>query len=261
MSAISFKYSLSSINRESKKILQDISFHLQAGEVLGILGVNGAGKTTLLNSIIESPDELVELNCSGTDIRNFGAHKIAKLISHLGSADLSKPQIEVKEFLRFAFGKAPLDQSKVNSLLESIATWGLSDFQNSPTSQLSEGEFQRVLLATIFLQEADIYLLDEPERHLDPAGVEILERNCLEKAKAGKIVILASHDINLTLGISTRILGLTSEGHCSFNLSPEEIKNKKALDALYNVTFEYIYRQDGGLLVYRSASVPAGATD
>jgi iron complex transport system ATP-binding protein len=241
--------SIPSIIRAGRQILSDIEFTVNESSVMSILGKNGAGKTTLIRSILSGGGEdNISVKISGVDLSTCTSREIAQKVSHLGSSDFSKPDIRVKNFLLFSegirpAGEVPVDRSA--KLEEALLFWGISEYKDVKVSNLSQGEFQRVLLGTVFLQESDVYLLDEPETHLDPLGLCLLEKMCRKKRAENKIIIMASHDISFSVRVSDQILGLNMEGKKEFLLSPQEALEKGSLNTLFGVSFKYVLNQDG----------------
>lgn len=88
-------------------------------------------------------------------------------------------------------------------------------------------------------------MLDEPETHLDPLGLCILEKMCRRKRAEKKIIIMASHDISFSVRVSDQILGLNMEGKKDFLLSSKEALEKGSLTGLFGVAFSYVLNQDG----------------
>ncbi|HMO16464.1 MAG TPA: ABC transporter ATP-binding protein [Oligoflexia bacterium] len=249
--------------RGRKKVLGKIIFELLPGQIIGVVGVNGAGKTTLLDGMLESrgKNSQISLIYEGVNISSYGESKKAKIISHLGSSDLSKPRVSVDTFIRFALEKYRAVDCSLGEVEVAVEYWGLSAYRRSLVSELSEGEFQRVLLATAFLQEAKFYILDEPERHLDPVGTLMLEIIFSKKAALGKGVLFATHDINLALSVSTHLLGIDKNGEVVFYYPAARICEERLLDLLYGVSFDYINRTSGKFIVCRSESsisIPSG---
>lgn len=246
MSTENFTYKISSLNFGTRKILSNISFEVKPAEITSILGRNGAGKTSLLRSVLEQSElSSFDIKLNGEDLEKINVHKKAKLISHLGSSDFSKPDLSVGRFLEICaeISNSGDNRSLENNLHEDLKFWKIDTLYSSNLSQLSEGEFQRVLLLSVFRQEAKMYMFDEPERHLDPEGVLLFQKKCLDKKKEGKIILLVTHDILLSLVLSDNILGLSENGEMQFFLPKERCLNERRLDDLFNVSFK-VYKDE-----------------
>lgn len=259
-----FSVEIKSLTRGGKSILNDITFSVAHGTITAILGVNGAGKTSLIKAILSVIDKeksstennrAIKVMFGGNDLSILDSRAFTSIISHLGSSDLSKPLISVAQFLAFAFKDKISLESKDSCIKDSLNFWRLQEKVDCLVCNLSEGEFQRLLLATIFLQEAEIYLLDEPERHLDPEGLSLLEAMCVKKREEKKIVIFSSHDLISSFRVSDFILGLTSKGEQRMFLPVEDVSKSgieeggsKELDALYGVEFSFIKSPSGRMV-------------
>jgi len=259
-----FSVEIKSLTRGGKSILNDISFSVVQGTITSVLGVNGAGKTSLIKAILSVIDKekslkdnyrIIKVRLGNDDLSILDTNAFTSIISHLGSSDLSKPLITVAQFLPFAFKDELKSESKDSCIKETLKFWRLQDKEDSLVCNLSEGEFQRLLLATIFLQEAEIYLLDEPERHLDPEGLSLLEAMCVRKREEKKIVIFSSHDLIFSFRVSDFILGLSSDGEQRMFLPLESVSKSgieeggsKELDALYGVEFSFIKSPSGKMV-------------
>ncbi len=246
ISSENFSYKISSLNFGARKILSNISFELNPAEITSILGKNGAGKTSLLRTILEQNElSAFDIKLRGENLGKINVHRKAKLISHLGSSDFSKPDLSVGRFLEICaeISNSGDNRNLDNNLHEDLKFWKIESLYSSNLSQLSEGEFQRVLLLSVFRQEAKMYMFDEPERHLDPEGVLLFQKKCLEKKMEGKIILLVTHDILLSIVLSDNILGLSENGEKQFFLPKEICLNERRLDDLFNVSFK-VFRDE-----------------
>jgi ATP-binding cassette, subfamily F, member 3 len=214
-------------------ILDDVSFIVNAGERVGLIGPNGSGKTTLLRIIAgqEPPDRgAVSLRASigylPQGIALDGARTIAEHI-HAGIAGLDEARREVEALAArmaqsptpeviAAYGDASarleaLGGYEIDHRTEAILTGlGLDVSQDTPLSQLSGGQRTRVGLARVLVAEPNLLLLDEPTNHLDIAALEWLERFIANYAGAAVIV---SHDWAFLDATVSRILELDDKTH------------------------------------------------
>ena len=154
-------------------VLQDLSFQVQEGRSLAILGSNGSGKTTLLKTLCGILPYSGTLTLGGEEIKHLSRKKISSRIAMLGQ--LSSVYFSYTVYETVLLGRyihtnhilglpTPTDHKVVNEVLE---TTGLTDLAEKQISELSGGQLQRVYLARTLAQQTPILLLDEPTNHLD----------------------------------------------------------------------------------------------
>jgi zinc transport system ATP-binding protein len=189
-----------SVEAGGRKLVENVSFKLNAGELVALIGPNGAGKTTLLRAV------LGELRHSG-QIHVHG--KIGYVPQRL-SFDRSMP-MTVLEFLALSVQRRPIALGVAarvkTSVGEMLARVGGASLSNKPLGGLSGGELQRVLLAAALSNEPSLLLLDEPAAGVDIEGEaafnELIQREVREKQCAA---ILVSHDLSVVADITDRVL-------------------------------------------------------
>jgi ABC-2 type transport system ATP-binding protein len=200
----SLNVSLLNIHRVTKKYhkltaLDNISLHIERGEVLGLLGPNGAGKTTLIKLIagILFPTS-GQLEPTGTLWPSIG-YKPERLVfpNHL----------RVSHYLEMVATVCNIKPNDIeNTVLESLARVNLLASANKPIRTLSKGMRQRLGLAQALIGNPALLLLDEPSNGLDPAGqVEILHF-IEELREAGKTIVLSSHRLNEVTHVCTQLV-------------------------------------------------------
>jgi ABC-2 type transport system ATP-binding protein len=190
-----------------KKItaLDDVSFTLKKGEILGLIGPNGSGKSTLLKCILGflkpsrgSITLFQEKGCSNKSLSRIG---------YLHEKTSFYPECTPVEILTFYGGffsipKAQL-KKKAQELLEKV---GLSSCQERKIAGFSKGMMQRLGIAVSLINDSDLLLLDEPTSGLDPLGsIQIMEM-IRQLISEGKTLILSSHALFYVKKICTRLL-------------------------------------------------------
>ncbi len=194
-------------------VVQEMSFSVRAGEILGILGPNGCGKTTLLKALSGLLPASGEILLCQKPIKGLSRLEIAKkaaLVTQLSPVSFSYTVYETVEMGRYAHrsGLFPRTGERDRQIvLESLSRTGVSELRDRPVTTLSGGQLQRVFLARAFAQEPQIILLDEPTNHLDLGFqlslMEDLRAWVKEKERCAVGVL---HDINLALRFADRIL-------------------------------------------------------
>ena len=176
-----------------KEVLHGISFHVESGSALGLLGRNGAGKTTTIRILMD----VFKANSGHLqmDGRPFKAkeYKIGYLPEERGLYPKKTvgEQLIYLAMLRGLNAKEAKEQTK-----NWLARMGVSDYENRKLETLSKGNQQKVQLAQTLLCNPDIVILDEPFSGLDPVNAQILKDVIKEQIDAGKIVIFSSHQMS-----------------------------------------------------------------
>ena len=202
-----------SVSYKETLALKDISLVLQGPTITGILGPNGAGKSTLLKSMLGIiPHE------GHAFIDDKEMKKSLKKVAYVEQKvhiDYNFP-IKVKECVSLGlYPSIPLFHTlkanhwkKVDEALEIV---GLSDYADRQISQLSGGQFQRVLIARCLVQDADYILLDEPFVGIDSVSEEIIMNTLRDLKKAGKTVLIVHHDLGKVAHYFDQVLLLNKE--------------------------------------------------
>ncbi len=190
--------------------VNNISFQLKKGEILGFLGPNGAGKTTtiqmLLGTLLPTSGSI---NYLGTD---FAEHRITALkkIGHASGYDKLPARLTIVENLdvvgRIYNIAQPQRMQRIETLLKSFGLWQLRDRQ---TGTLSAGQATRVMLAKAFIGDPEIVLLDEPTASLDPDVAHEMRQFILSRRKErGTSILITSHNMAEVTELCDRVLVL-----------------------------------------------------
>lgn len=176
--------------------LSNISTTLDDGDLVAIVGPNGAGKSTLLKSIMQQ----ITIKSGSIDLGDLSLKNIAYL-PQSSQIDHTFP-ITVTEFVsagawqRTSFWRV-FSRHEQRLLKQALAKVDLEGMAERQISQLSGGQFQRMLFARMLLQNADILLLDEPFGGIDAQTTELLMRVIQECQQQGKTIIAVIHDLAL----------------------------------------------------------------
>lgn len=187
-----------SVSYKETLALKDISLVLHGPTITGIIAPNGAGKSTLLKGMLGIIPHQGQAFLDDKEVKK-SLHRIAYVEQKI-NIDYNFP-IKVKECVSLGlFPSIPLFRSlkakhwkKVQEALEIV---GLADYAERQISQLSGGQFQRVLIARCLVQEADYILLDEPFAGIDSVSEEIIMNTLRDLKKAGKTVLIVHHDLS-----------------------------------------------------------------
>ena len=202
-----------SVSYKETLALKDISLVLQGPTITGIIGPNGAGKSTLLKGMLGIiPHE------GHAFIEDKEMKKSLKTVAYVEQKihiDYNFP-IKVKECVSLGlYPSIPLfhtlKESHWKKVADALEIVGLSDYAERQISQLSGGQFQRVLIARCLVQDADYILLDEPFVGIDSVSEEIIMNTLRELKKAGKTVLIVHHDLGKVAHYFDQVLLLNKE--------------------------------------------------
>ena len=171
--------------------LEDFNLDVEIGSVMALVGPNGAGKSTLIKTILKFLKQITgEIRISG---------KSLAYVPQRNSVDWDFPTtlfdvVEMGCYGRVGLFKRVNKEEKVK-VLKAIEQVGMLDFKNRQISELSGGQQQRAFIARALVQEADIYLMDEPFQGVDSTTEKSIV-NILKKLKSeGKTLIIVHHDL------------------------------------------------------------------
>lgn len=192
--------------------VDDISFDVQPGEVLGLVGPNGAGKTTTLRAIagIIAPSAGT-VQIAGHDIQADGV-AAKQALAFIPDEPHLFDYLTVEEHLRFVarlYGVADAEQ-RMGPLLAELE---LTDRRRSLPTELSRGMKQKLAIACGLLHDPLALVLDEPLTGLDPAGMRRMRATIAARARAGSAVILSSHLLTLVEELCTKLF-VIRHGRC-----------------------------------------------
>ncbi len=223
----------------SKIVLYDISFNINRGEFLGIIGPNGSGKTTLLRAISRVIAPIKgEIFIEGRDVRTIPAKELARGIAVVSQTSPLN-QMTVEEFVllgrvphyhRFQFFEVKRDREVA---VRSMDLTGISNLKDRPVSQISGGEKQLVFIARALAQEPRLLFLDEPTAHLDITHqVGILDLVKRLNKEFDLTVIAVLHDLNLASEYCHKLL-LINKGRIHKIGRPDEVLDYRTIEEVY----------------------------
>ncbi len=225
-------------------ILKDVSFSVEAGESLGIIGPNGGGKTTLLKILVGALRPTSgNIQADGQDLLHGDfPHGLFSYVAQHNDIDCILP-LRVRDMVLFGALNRPKDSLRpVDEVLELV---GLAHKAHYRFDTLSGGERQRALLARALLARTRILVLDEPTNGLDSTGQDQLLGILREaQKKFGMAVVMVGHDISQMLKSCDRLLCLNRTHHWH---DRKEMLTPKVLESIYHCEFEHlmIHLEDG----------------
>ena len=217
--------------------VDNISFDVKDGEIIGLLGPNGAGKSTTMNMItgfIEATEGNIVVN--GYDISKKPG-KAKKQIGYMPEGVPSYQELTTKEFVKYMAELKMVDRKTRKEEIENvIKQTGLEEVQNKLIKNLSRGYKQRVSMAGALVGNPDVLILDEPTVGLDPK--QILEiRNLIKELGKRHTVILSSHILSEVSQICERVI-IINKGKIVAIDTPENLETKTQNKNIIYVTVE-----------------------
>lgn len=226
-------------------ILEDVSFDIKAGEMVGLIGPNGAGKSTLLKTMRGILAPLAgEISVMGRRIGDLPAKEFAKSAAYLQqhlemTFDYSAREVVLS-------GRYPYlswwrqEQAHDIVIAEAcMAYTGVAELAEKPLSAMSGGQRQRVLLAKVLAQQTPVLFLDEPATGLDIIYQEEIFRFCRELCAAGKTVVLVAHELSLAARFCSRLL-LIGRGALLADGLPREVLTADLLTRAYGAPVKVV---------------------
>jgi iron complex transport system ATP-binding protein len=193
-----------SVVRGKKTVLSNLNFAFSFGEMIAVEGNNGSGKSTFLEALaglIQCTQG--EILLEGKNLSRLSFAERADFISFIPSRKTTAAALEVKT----AISVGDLSGKKNSRVEEALSKFNLNELQSNLLTELSDGEYQRVQLARVWVQNTPIVLLDEPAAHLDANARQELFGELLKWSKEeNKLVLLCSHELQLNKQFATRSL-------------------------------------------------------
>jgi ABC-2 type transport system ATP-binding protein len=191
--------------------VDELSFRVAPGEIMGLVGPNGAGKTTTLRSLagIIRPTS-GRITIAGADLAKDPLTAKGALAFIPDEPELFD-YLTVEEHLRFVariYSVSDVDD-RIPPLLDELE---LTDKRNTLPAELSRGMRQKLAIACGLIHDPKVLILDEPLTGLDPAGIKRMKETIVERASAGAAVVLSSHLLHLVEELCTQLLVLR-RGH------------------------------------------------
>ncbi|MGH1417046.1 MAG: ABC transporter ATP-binding protein [Pelagimonas sp.] len=218
-------------------LLKETSFHVEAGQVMGVVGPNGAGKTTLLRLIYGFNQPLTGDICIGdTTLKSLPQRAIARKVAAVLQEQPTDFALSVREIV--ALGRVPHRRGistpgyRDNNVIEAaLDRLDLHGFANRSLSTLSGGERQRVMVARALAQEPQVLVLDEPTNHLDIRH----QLDVLQLIRDLDLTIVTSlHDLNLAAEVCDCVLVLKNGSPRGFG-APIDILDETLVSEIFHV--------------------------
>lgn len=185
-----------------QKALNNLSFEIPSGEIVGFLGPNGAGKSTMMKIItayISKTEGKISVN--GFDI-DKDPLEVKRSVGYLPEHNPLYLDLYIKEYLNFHAAIHKVTKQRIEEIIELV---GLTPEKNKKISQLSKGYRQRVGLAAALLHDPEVLILDEPTTGLDPNQLADI-RNLIKEIGKSKTVLLSTHIMQEVEAMCDRVI-------------------------------------------------------
>ncbi len=219
----------------SKRVVQNASFEIKAGQVVGLLGPNGAGKTTSFYMVVGlvQPDSGT-IHFNNLDITNFPMYKRARAgLSYLAQEPSIFRRMTVEDNLLVALEAHGLESKDKHEKLESLLQeFRINHIRESFGFSLSGGERRRVEIARALAGSPHFLLLDEPFAGIDPIAVSEIQNIIRELKAKGIGVLITDHNVRETLGICDYAY-ILKDGQIQVSGNTDEIANSEIAKKFY----------------------------
>ncbi|WP_053978463.1 gliding motility-associated ABC transporter ATP-binding subunit GldA [Mangrovimonas xylaniphaga] len=216
----------------TQKALNDVSFQVKKGEIVGFLGPNGAGKSTMMKILTT----YIEASSGEAKVCDFDVNSASKEVQkHVGYLPEHNPlylEMYVKEYLHFNAGVYNVAKERIAEVIELT---GLTPEAHKKIGQLSKGYRQRVGLANALLHNPDVLILDEPTTGLDPNQLVDI-RQLIKNVGKEKTVFLSTHIMQEVEAMCDRVI-IINKGEIVADKSLSELREGK--DQTVIVEFDY----------------------
>jgi len=218
-----------------QKALNNISFEIKTGEVVGFLGPNGAGKSTMMKILTGYiPQTEGRASVCGFDI-NEAADEVKRSVGYLPESNPLYFDMYIKEYLEFIAGIYGL-RNKTARVKEMIGITGLGPEQHKKIGQLSKGYKQRVGLAQAIIHDPKVLILDEPTSGLDPNQLADIRQLIINLGKE-KTVMVSTHIMQEVEAICGRVI-IINKGSLAADDKMSDLRKNKISTQVFQVEFD-----------------------
>lgn len=219
----------------TQKALDDVSFEIKSGEIIGFLGPNGAGKSTLMKILTcYIPQTSGRAKVCGFDVKEQSL-EVRKQVGYLPEHNPLYLDMYVKEYLEFIGGLHHIE-NKTKRVKEMVEMVGLQVEQNKKIGALSKGYRQRVGLAQALIHNPKVLILDEPTSGLDPNQLEEI-RNLIKEAGKEKTVMLSTHIMQEVEAVCDRVI-IINKGKIVANDDTQHLQQSSTQAQVLRVEFD-----------------------
>ena len=219
----------------TRRVVNDVSIHVNRGEVVGLLGPNGAGKTTtfyMVVGLVRPNDGTITLD--GEDVSHLPMHlRARKGIGYLAQEPSVFRKLSVEENLLAVWELLGIPKKEQKERLEELLEeFHITKIRKSKGSQLSGGERRRVEIARAMATNPSFLLLDEPFSGIDPLAISDIQKMIRQLKNRNLGILITDHNVRDTLAITDRAY-ILSEGRIVESGDPHHIANSEIARKFY----------------------------
>lgn len=219
----------------TQKALNEVSFKIDSGEIVGFLGPNGAGKSTMMKIIttyIKPSSGLVFVNGFSADKNDI---EVKQSVGYLPEHNPLYLDFYVREYLKFHADIHKIEKERIEEVIDQV---GLIDIKGKKIAQLSKGYRQRVGLAAALLHNPEVLILDEPTTGLDPNQLRDI-RDLIKEIGKTKTILLSTHIMQEVEAMCDRVI-IINKGNivADKNLSDLRIDQKQVIQVEFDLKIE-----------------------
>ena len=220
------------------KALDDVSFNVKGGEIVGFIGPNGSGKTTtmkLLTGIIRADKGKIVVG--GYNIREDPI-KAKQSIGYIADSPDMFLRLKGIEFLQLIGDIYKVPEKDRRERIESLSEkFGLTEALSSPMMSYSHGMRQKMMVIVALLHKPPVWILDEPMIGLDPKSAFELKQLMREHTKEGNAVFFSTHVLEVAEKLCDRVI-IIKNGHILYNGTLGELEKQNKNESLENIFLE-----------------------
>lgn len=233
---VSFQYGT------DRKVIDHISFHIEKGESVGLIGANGAGKSTIMKLLLGILEGEGEIRISDIPVNRKNLSQIRKICGFvLQNADDQMFMPTVYEDMIFGPKNYGLSKEETDKKIDEVLQLlGIQDLKHRYNHKLSGGEKRMTAIATVLAMEPEVLLMDEPSAALDPYNRRMVI-NIIKQLPQTKII--TSHDLDMILDTCDRVILLgngkvVADGECREILANRELLEENRLELPLSLMYQ-----------------------
>lgn len=228
-----------------KEVLHNISFSLDGGDVLCILGPNGCGKSTLLKLLLRIiPKMNGNVNLEGQNTDKIDRKTLAHFFSYIPQSDRMLFPYTILEIVTMGRTShiskwSTPSKNDIDIAYQALEKLRISHMVDKLYTNISGGERQLVLIARAICQDARILIMDEPTSSLDFANKQLVMEAITTAVKEGRSVILTTHSPSEPFSIASKVLLLSEGKKVGFGM-PLDVLTNKSLESVYGIPMDIV---------------------
>lgn len=221
---VSFAY------EKNRPVLRDLSFHIERGETVGLIGANGAGKSTVMKLLLGLMQGEGKILVDGVEVKRDTLGEIRRKLGFvLQNSDNQMFMPTVYEDMIFAPLNYMLSREEADARVDAVlARLGLEELKHRYNHKISGGEKRMAAIATILAMEPEAILMDEPTSALDPYNRRVVINTIRDLPQT---MLIASHDLDMILDTCSRVILLSSGAIAAEGPAEELLRDRALLEA------------------------------